>query len=198
MAGYGNKGFQEIDGRLTWMRANVVDLDTAKHAFLPGASYVLVGGSRDPEGDVFDFTNFDYTPNRRSACRGDSGGPVMDYHLSDRERATLVGVVNKGPKPCEHVNNDTARTTYDGSYVGPGFGARIPVLKMSQAVKVSNHLQWIRDTINGGPYTQTPDAFEKDPGILGGEPEWDMGGLPVTPAPPSDKLDNILFPIAVK
>lgn len=141
---------------------------------------------------MFNFGNFETVSNSRQICAGDSGGPVMDFHLGNKTRATLVGVIHGGFHPAISRTPKCPRRVHDASYVGPGPFVPVLVIKPMQAVKVANHLEWIKLTISG-TYVATPDALEKVPGVLGNGPEWESGDNQVTQAPPADTVGNILF-----
>lgn len=169
-------------------------METTKHAFLSNAKYGIRAGDSDPSGELFGFGDFSSIPHRRSVCEGDSGGPVMDFHLSNNTYATLVGVLHATLPPCRNNNFSWTRRKYDSTYVGPGLDDNVVIVKMSRAVKVARHLQWMQGVMGFDGYQKCHDALANDTGILGKGPDWDKSKLPTTDAPPIDfPLDNMLF-----
>lgn len=190
VAGHGTKGVSANipDPRLTWLRANIIHEDNARHSFVNSPKYGVISGEETNQVEnIFAFGNFE--PSGRAICSGDSGGPVIDWQLGGDKRATLVGVTRSATGDCATASVNTRRKFFDPTYVENDPDGGVWKRQLSTATKIKPYLVWILITTSKAKNNKTPrDIFvtPKDSRHLATGPGFGVKPYPqYTPAQPA-------------
>lgn len=134
--------------------------------------------------DRFFFANFDDIDGR-NLCKGDSGGPIIDYSLLNG-RATLIGTVSASTLGnCVIEKRAATRKQFDRTYVEDVPDHRIRIISSATGVKVGLFTGWIGEVMEQNKLNAPPsDRFQPTKvKILGEDPDF-IDKKVSTPVPP--------------
>lgn len=178
------------------MGANIIEINNPKHAFLDKPKYGIKHNIISNVSQLFGYGNFEDHDGAeqygRDSCGGDSGGPVMDYHLLQNNAATLIGVHNAGTLTCHISKSRKSRKEFDNSYAGEDPDEQIWLIELSYAIVVGQYVKWIDETILYASTNATKKPLDVKRGELGMDPKFGPREYDPTPRPPAESEASLL------
>lgn len=177
------------------MRSNIIQPDNPRHSFVNRPKYGLeVDEMYTRFKTVIQFASFEEYrpahPQGRAICPGDSGGPIMDYNLGNKTRATLIGLVKSGVN-CIKASVRQRRSTIDPTYVEDDDRGQCWRRVLATGTKLRPYVKWITEK-----FAKTNNPFPNDKFFnvrqaleLGIGPKFGKQNRPVVAHPPNSWYD---------